>query len=154
MLSITFQRTDELWSCITIVGSFSLLWLNIITYCSILTCTLESQTIGLCPFFLCIGNDWSLQLQWKGLYRAWEAEEWLCHCLVHCLAQWMMFKGLAPDRNNHTTVVANLLRKWVDECVPVKTIWVFHNEKPWIGREISKLLRPRPVAFTSGNSDQ
>lgn len=29
---------------------------------------------------------------------------------------------LGTGLNNHTTVVANLLRKWVDKCVPVKTI--------------------------------
>eukprot|EP00061_Rhincodon_typus_P006050 g26269.t1 len=74
-------------------------------------------------------------------------EEHLQDCLE--LVDWTVFMNSAENLDAYTTRVMDFMNKYVEDCVPKKSIRVFPNRKPWINWEIHCLLKTSRVAFKS-----
>ncbi|XP_072372170.1 uncharacterized protein [Scyliorhinus torazame] len=89
----------------------------------------------------------------KKVVQCWseETEELLRDCLE--TVDWSIFKNSAPNLNEYATTVTDSISKYVDDCVPKKTVRTFPNRKPWLNREIDSLLKDRSEAFKSDDPD-
>lgn len=61
--------------------------------------------------------------------------------------RWNIFKTTSSNLKKNNSFVTGFIEKCIDDDILVKTIRIYHNQKPWINRGIHSLLReyPRPL---------
>lgn len=65
---------------------------------------------------------------------------------------WTIFKD--DNINTYTSSVLFYIKCCMDNFTTTKQIRVFHNNKPWMNREVRLLLKTRNTAFRSGDMQQ
>lgn len=65
---------------------------------------------------------------------------------------WTIFKD--DNVNTYTSSVLFYIKCCMDNVTTTKQIHVFHNNKPWMNREVRLLLKTRNSAFRSGDMQQ
>ena len=88
--------------------------------------------------------------------RVWPEDS--SSALQYCFetTDWDMFKQAATDNhhtniNEYTETVTAYISKCIDDVTETKTITVRANQKPWLTREVHRLLRARNAAFRVGD---
>ena len=77
-----------------------------------------------------------------------EASSALQDCFEHTV--WSVFSEEA-DLEGYTSSVLSYIQFCTDAVLPVKTITVFPNQKPWLDSTVRSLLKARDTAYRSGD---
>ena len=67
---------------------------------------------------------------------------------------WDMFFESSVDINELTDVVSSWSLYCENIVIPVKTIKVYPNSKPWVTKSLRSLLQKKNIAFREGNTDR
>ena len=86
-------------------------------------------------------------LSWSDL--AWEN-------LQDCLAStdWSVFIDATENVSELADTVCNYINFCVSSIVPVKTIKIFSNNKPWVSKDIKDILNRKKIAFNNKNKEE
>ncbi|XP_051866219.1 uncharacterized protein LOC127567392 [Pristis pectinata] len=76
-----------------------------------------------------------------------EIDELLCDCFES--VDWSMFKDSAASLDEYISTITEFISKYIEDCVPKRTIRVFPNRKPWMNWKIHTLPKSRTAAFKS-----
>ncbi len=73
-------------------------------------------------------------------------------CFDH--VDWDMFRAASDDDiEAYSDTVTCFIRKCIDYVVPIKTICIYPNQKPWLNSDVRSALSAQTSAFKSGNTD-
>lgn len=88
-------------------------------------------------------------------FRIWSPQA--IHTLQDCLdsTEWGNFwTGGQDDINTFTDTVTSYIQFCESVCIPIRTVSVFNNSKPWFNNEVRVLCRKKHVAFKCGDMDK
>ena len=73
--------------------------------------------------------------------------------LQGCLdcTDWDMFKESCNDIDELTDVTCSWISYCENTVIPVKTVKMYPNSKPWVSKSLKGLLRKKEEAFKAGN---
>ncbi len=84
-----------------------------------------------------------------------QSDAMLQDCFDH--VDWDMFWAASDDDidniEKYSDSVTCFIRKCIEDVVPIKTIRIYPNQKPWINSDVRSDLSARTSAFKSGNID-
>ncbi|XP_049336921.1 uncharacterized protein LOC125802521 [Astyanax mexicanus] len=86
--------------------------------------------------------------------RRWsdQSEAMLQDCFDH--VDWEMFRDSSSSIDEYADTVTAFIRKCVDDVVPLRSVRVFPNQKPWLNGDVRSALSARSAAFRSGNTEE
>ena len=62
---------------------------------------------------------------------------------------WGVFAPDSVNLNEHASIITDYITFCVDSTIPMKTVTVYPNSKPWITSDIKNTLKNKQIAYRS-----
>ncbi|GFR72865.1 hypothetical protein ElyMa_002123900, partial [Elysia marginata] len=85
---------------------------------------------------------------------AWTSDAWNNLRASFDCTDWTIFTATANNIHELADTVCSYINFCVDTAVPKKTVRVYSNNKPWVTKEIKKVLYRKKLAYKNNNRDE
>ena len=62
---------------------------------------------------------------------------------------WGVFAPDSVNLNEHASIIRDYITFCMDSTIPMKTVTVYPNSKPWITSDIKNMLKNKQIAYRS-----